>query len=205
MLFCPLVERLLFSRSFRRYAPHVTHRKFHANRHHSRQYTDQSKLYAQQICYRAIGSGRGESRYSHVCESEKEFRRRTYAWHIWGNTRLSRLIFPASIFLLTNNFLLQVVEVRTPPYKSMNNYETEGAYLQWRPVSYTNIARDVTSSTETIQYPPTKVSNHTSAIRNSMLYCYFGHKVNDMLTQSIIISLGIRGDGFYTRTQYSTW
>ncbi|CAL7939342.1 unnamed protein product [Xylocopa violacea] len=101
--------------------------------------------------------------------------------------------------------IFEVVEVRTPPYKSMDNYLDEGAYLQWRPVSYTTVSRDVTSSTETIQYPPIKVSNHTSAVVNSMLYCYYGDKVNDLLTQRIIVSLGAKGDGFYKRTYYSTW
>ncbi|KZC13593.1 Lysosomal protein NCU-G1, partial [Dufourea novaeangliae] len=101
--------------------------------------------------------------------------------------------------------IFEVVEVRTPPYKSMDDYQTEGAYLQWRPVSYTNTSRDVTSSTETVQYPALKVTDHTSAIKNSLLYCYYGDKVNDLLTQRIIVSLGMQGDGFYKRTNYSTW
>ncbi|XP_043589291.1 glycosylated lysosomal membrane protein-like isoform X1 [Bombus pyrosoma] len=101
--------------------------------------------------------------------------------------------------------IFDVVEVRTPPYKSMDNYETEGAYLQWRPVSYTTMSRDITDSTETMQYPPLKVSNHTSTIIDSMLYCYYGDKVDNLLTQRIIVSLGSKGDGFYKRTYYSTW
>ncbi|CAK9824039.1 Glycosylated lysosomal membrane protein [Anthophora retusa] len=101
--------------------------------------------------------------------------------------------------------IFEVVEVRTPPYKSMDNYRTEGAYLQWRPVSYTSVSRVVTNSTETMQYPPLKVSNHTGAIKNSMLYCYYGDKVDGMLTQRIIVSLGATGDGFYKKNHYSTW
>lgn len=101
--------------------------------------------------------------------------------------------------------IFEVVEVRTPPYKSMDNYQTEGAYLQWRPVSYTTISRDTTNSTETMQYSPLKVSNHTSAIMNTMLYCYYGDKIDNLLTQRIIVSLGTKGDGFYKRTYYSTW
>ncbi|XP_053972558.1 glycosylated lysosomal membrane protein-like [Hylaeus volcanicus] len=101
--------------------------------------------------------------------------------------------------------IFEVVEVRTPPYKSMDDFRTEGAYLQWRPVSYTTESRSVSSSTETIQYPPVKVDNHTIAIQNSMLYCYYGDKVNDLLTQRMIVSLGMKGDGFYKQTHYSTW
>lgn len=102
-------------------------------------------------------------------------------------------------------FLFQVVEVRTPPYKSMENYQTEGAYLQWKPISYGDASRDVSSTIETVQYPPLKVANHTSAIVNSMLYSYYGDKVNDLLTQRIIVSFGTKGDGFYKKTYYSTW
>ncbi|XP_017755803.1 PREDICTED: glycosylated lysosomal membrane protein A-like [Eufriesea mexicana] len=101
--------------------------------------------------------------------------------------------------------IFEVVEVRTPPYKSMENYQTEGAYLQWKPISYGDASRDVSSTIETIQYPPLKVTNHTSAIVNSMLYSYYGDKVNDLLTQRIIVSFGTKGDGFYKKTYYSTW
>ncbi|XP_076657599.1 glycosylated lysosomal membrane protein A [Halictus rubicundus] len=101
--------------------------------------------------------------------------------------------------------VFEVVEVRTPPYRYINDYQTQGAYLQWRPVSYTSIARESTNSTETVQYSPIKVPDHISAIENSMLYCYYGDKVNDLLTQRIIVSLGTKGDGFYRRTFYSTW
>lgn len=73
------------------------------------------------------------------------------------------------------------------------------------PISYTSLSRDVTNWTEIMQYPPLKVANHTSAIKDSMLYCYYGDKVNDLLTQRIIVSLGMKGDGFYKRTYYSTW
>ncbi|XP_034184401.2 glycosylated lysosomal membrane protein [Osmia lignaria lignaria] len=101
--------------------------------------------------------------------------------------------------------IFEVVEVRTPPFKSMDDFRTEGAYLQWVPISYTTVSREVTSATETMQYPPMKVTNHTDAIINSMLYRYYGDEVNEMLTQRIIISLGTKGDGFYKRTYYSTW
>ncbi|XP_078052333.1 glycosylated lysosomal membrane protein isoform X1 [Augochlora pura] len=101
--------------------------------------------------------------------------------------------------------IFEVVEVRTPPYPDMNDYQTQGAYLQWRPVSYTSAFRDSTNFTETVQYPPIKVADHTNAIQNSLLYCYYGDQVNGLLTQRIIVSLGTKGDGFYRKTYYSTW
>ncbi|XP_076238185.1 glycosylated lysosomal membrane protein [Calliopsis andreniformis] len=101
--------------------------------------------------------------------------------------------------------IFEVVEVRTPPYKSMYDFRTEGAYLQWRPISYTTTSRDISESTEVIQYPPLQVPNHTDAIKDTMLYSYYGDKANDLLTQRIIVSVGMAGDGFYKKTYYSTW
>lgn len=106
---------------------------------------------------------------------------------------------------MCKQYFFQVVEVRTPPYNKLDGALFSGAYLQWRPVSYSHPSRDVTSSTETIQYPPKKVFNHTSAIENSMLYCYYGSKVDNLLLQKLMISLGMKGDGFYKKTHYSTW
>lgn len=97
-----------------------------------------------------------------------------------------------------------MVEVRTPPYKKDNALNT-GAYLQWRPVSYNAVSRDVTSSTETQQYPPKKISNHTNVLDNSMLYCYYGADTDGLLLQKLTISIGSRGDGFYKKSSYSTW
>lgn len=97
-----------------------------------------------------------------------------------------------------------MVEVRTPPYRDSDGKLDAGAYLQWRPVSYNNASRDVTSSTETIQYPP-RMFNRTSEVRNTMLYRYYNETVKDILLQRLTVSLGSKGDGFYRKTNYLTW
>lgn len=101
--------------------------------------------------------------------------------------------------------LLQVVEVRTPPRKTVDTALNAGAYLQWRPVSYTSASREVTGSTATMQYAPKKLSNRTNAIDCTMLYTYYGNDTNDLLLQTLTISLGSKGDGFYRKTSYATW
>ncbi|GAB1861691.1 hypothetical protein CAJAP_02770 [Camponotus japonicus] len=100
--------------------------------------------------------------------------------------------------------IFEIVEVRTPPYRELNGALNGGAYLQWRPVSYNSALRDVTSSTETMQYSPKRMSNYTNAVKNSMLYCYYGNTTN-LLLQKLTISLGSKGDGFYKKTNYLTW
>ncbi|XP_014472999.1 PREDICTED: glycosylated lysosomal membrane protein-like [Dinoponera quadriceps] len=101
--------------------------------------------------------------------------------------------------------IFEVVEVRIPPHKGLDSALNTGAYLQWRPVSYTSALREVTSSTETMQYPPRKVSNRANAIDRSMLHCYYGRDTGTLLLQKVTVSLGSRGDGFYKKTNYLTW
>lgn len=92
-----------------------------------------------------------------------------------------------------------------PPYRQLDGTLNAGAYLQWRPVSYNSASRDVTSSTETMQYPPVKVLNHTSAVENSLPYYYYGEQVDKLLLQKLMVSFGSKADGFYRTTSYSTW
>lgn len=101
--------------------------------------------------------------------------------------------------------IFEVIDVRIPSFDKTDSKQTIGGYLQWRPVSYISETRDITSSTETVQYPPWKVSNRVNAIRNSMLYCYYGENAKDLLVQTIMVSLGSKGDGFYKKTRYTTW
>lgn len=101
--------------------------------------------------------------------------------------------------------LFEVIEVRTPAFQRTEEKENTGGYLQWRPVSYIAPDRDFTNSTETMQYPPYKVANRVNAIKNSMLYCYYGEGAKDLLVQTIMVSLGSQGDGFYKKTRYTTW
>ncbi|KAK2588272.1 hypothetical protein KPH14_004295 [Odynerus spinipes] len=101
--------------------------------------------------------------------------------------------------------IFEVIEVRVPAFDRTDKMESTGGYLQWRPVSYVTASRDATLSTETIQYPPSKVSNRVNAVKNTMLYCYYGEDAKNLLVQSIIVSLGSKGDGFYKKTHYTTW
>ncbi|XP_063991404.1 glycosylated lysosomal membrane protein-like [Diachasmimorpha longicaudata] len=98
--------------------------------------------------------------------------------------------------------IFEVVELRTP-WKMINKgMEEAEAYLQWRPVSYTTSHRDVTSSTDVIHY---QLRNCSNIDKKSILYAYYGDQRNDLLMEKINITIGSSGDGFYTKTNYSTW
>ncbi|XP_014608593.1 PREDICTED: glycosylated lysosomal membrane protein B-like [Polistes canadensis] len=101
--------------------------------------------------------------------------------------------------------IFEVVEVRTPGFNRSNETQQNCAYLQWRPVSYLSTSRSISSSTEIVQYPPFKVNDRVAAIKNSMLYGYYGQDVKDVLVQTILISFGSKDDGFYKSTNYTTW
>ncbi|XP_046626002.1 glycosylated lysosomal membrane protein-like [Neodiprion virginianus] len=106
--------------------------------------------------------------------------------------------------------IFEMVEITTPVCDVVNREEMcdkrigEG-YLQWRPVSYTDAQRDVTNSTEAIHYPLTPVANHAQSANNSLLYSYYGYNIENLLMQKVVVSLGSKGDGFYKKSNYSTW
>ncbi|KAL2739742.1 glycosylated lysosomal membrane protein-like, partial [Vespula maculifrons] len=99
--------------------------------------------------------------------------------------------------------IFEMIEVRIPSFDKTDEIGNNGAYLQWRPVSYGSEKRDIAGSTEIVQYRPSKVNHH--AIENSMLYCYYGRESKDILVQTLLISIGSKGDGFYKNTHYTTW
>lgn len=86
-----------------------------------------------------------------------------------------------------------------------DDVENNSAYLQWRPVSYVSANRDIAGSTQIVQYRPSNVNDRIAAIENSMLYCYYGREAKEMLVQTLLISIGSKGDGFYKNTHYTTW
>ncbi|XP_035738277.1 glycosylated lysosomal membrane protein B-like isoform X1 [Vespa mandarinia] len=101
--------------------------------------------------------------------------------------------------------IFEMIEVRMPSFDRPEEVENNSAYLQWRPVSYVSANRDIADSTEIVQYRSSNVNDHITAIENSMLYCYYGNEANELLIQTLLISIGSKGDGFYKNTHYTTW
>lgn len=97
-----------------------------------------------------------------------------------------------------------MVELRTP-YVEIEGNEHNAAYLQWRPVSYTQYSRGVTDTTETAYYPLVNVTGQSYVARNSLLYAYYGQRMDNLLAEQLNITLGMKGDGFYKKSNYTTW
>lgn len=132
------------------------------------------------------------------------------------NTRreYSRSIFPPNridtdcIRSKTINF--QMVQVTTPVCEFVGDGEIRGkpnggGYLQWRPVSYTAAGRNVTSSTDAEYYPLISVPNHMESSMHSLIQAFYGYEADDLLLQTVKVSLGGKGDGFYKNSRYSSW
>ncbi|XP_021938342.1 glycosylated lysosomal membrane protein-like isoform X2 [Zootermopsis nevadensis] len=81
----------------------------------------------------------------------------------------------------------------------------KGGYLQWRPVAYVAKERDISYSTETSSYGVTNVKNRNARLNHTLLYAYYCSHLDNLLVQSTIVSFGLKEDGFYKKTNYTSW
>lgn len=91
------------------------------------------------------------------------------------------------------------MDLRTPVINERS------AYLQWRPVSYTDKLRDVTDSVGSIFYPVKKATVDDYFNKNNLLYMYYGENLFNNLLQRVNVSLGAKGENYYKESQYATW
>lgn len=80
-----------------------------------------------------------------------------------------------------------------------------GSYLQFRPISYTEESRDLSSQTATHLSEPVFLANPKIYLNSSLAWSYYGNLLSDSLVQSFNISFGKKEDGFYTHSNFTTW
>lgn len=82
-----------------------------------------------------------------------------------------------------------------------SNNDTRGSFIQYRPVCYISKTRSVSSSTESRHGYP---RNETDLRFDFTLpYAFYGKvEFDKKIHQAINITLGMPGDGFYSRTNY---
>ncbi|OXU26891.1 hypothetical protein TSAR_015188 [Trichomalopsis sarcophagae] len=95
--------------------------------------------------------------------------------------------------------IFEVMDLSTPVINERS------AYLQWRPVSYTDELRDVTDSVGSIFYPVKKATVDDYFNKNNLLYMYYGENLFNNLVQRMNVSLGAKGENYYKESQYATW
>lgn len=80
---------------------------------------------------------------------------------------------------------------------------TDGAFLNWRPVVYTTTTPSIANSSDVGVMEPNPVNG--SDLANTLAYKVFGDTVNQHLADDVIVSFGSSQDGFYSKTNYSSW
>lgn len=87
--------------------------------------------------------------------------------------------------------------------------EAHSGYLQWRPIVYTSPNKVVSNSTKTFEYDITNVTSaQTVGIFNSsLLLDSYGLNLSNFQLKASAenVSFGWSGDGFYKKTNYSSW
>jgi Lysosomal transcription factor, NCU-G1 len=99
--------------------------------------------------------------------------------------------------------IFEVYDILSP--KSMR--DGGGAYIQFRPVSYTHPERDVTTSTETHldSFQFVTGSDAETELAQTLAWSVYGKDVRNFLVQGLNVTLGLTGDGYYSKSNYSTF
>jgi len=97
--------------------------------------------------------------------------------------------------------IFEIIEILSPDSLKA----ADGGYLEYRPVSYTTRDRDASASTETHQGVITYLSDPIAMLQGTLAWSIYGYFLEHLLTQSVNVSFGLRGDGFYAKTNYTTW
>ncbi|CAG2055870.1 unnamed protein product [Timema podura] len=94
-----------------------------------------------------------------------------------------------------------MVDLQTPSSVS----GAKGGYIQWRPVAYIAKERDLTNSTDANNYGLSNVTYPSAVLNSSAVYAFFSSSLENMLVQETVVSFGLKEDGFYKKTNYTSW
>ena len=86
--------------------------------------------------------------------------------------------------------------------------DSRGAFFQYRPVSYTTKGRTVSDSTELKQGAIISLNNNQNDIEKffyTLPYSFYGYTLGTRIAQGSNITLGLTNDGFYSRSNYTSF
>lgn len=86
--------------------------------------------------------------------------------------------------------------------------DATGAFFQYRPVCYTTKERTVSDSTEMLQGKFFSFNNNEDEIKkfeNTLPYSYYGYNLSSKIAQGSNVTFGYPGDGFYSKTNYTSF
>lgn len=80
------------------------------------------------------------------------------------------------------------------------------SYIQWRPIVYNTMDRELSSSTGlTVSQDVDVPAPAATHLRDSIMFLLYGMDLNDVVVKTFNISFGAKDDGFYNKTQYHAW
>lgn len=82
---------------------------------------------------------------------------------------------------------------------------SRGAYMQYRPVSYTSMDRLIANSTDINQSFIFNLTNGWEKANNSIAYRFYNFSLHNNFISEMNVSFGAPGDGFYKNRNYTTW
>lgn len=90
----------------------------------------------------------------------------------------------------------------TPGIFELDNLVSPNSYVEYRPVSYTHESRDVSTSIDT--HLGNIITPNDTFHYRSLIFAYFGY-TEDHLVKAVNISFGSVNDGFYKKTNYTSF
>lgn len=112
---------------------------------------------------------------------------------------------------LSLNIRRSVDDEFTPGIFELINLSSSGlgkrgeGFVQYRPVSYTNAERDVSTSTLVRQTEPQHPENQLDTLAETIFAAVECVVATTALVENMNVSFGVEGDGCYVKTNYTTW
>ncbi|XP_041367916.1 glycosylated lysosomal membrane protein B-like [Gigantopelta aegis] len=98
--------------------------------------------------------------------------------------------------------VFRMVSVRMSP-----SDQAKGGFLQWKPVCYQKHTRSRNVATSVKKYQLGDTHNVTELLKESIAHAFYGSQLflKGVERHALNISFGFANDGFYTKTNYSSW
>jgi len=84
--------------------------------------------------------------------------------------------------------------------------ESLKSYIQWRPIVYNTMERELSSSTGlTVMDSVDVPAPAATSLKGSIMFLLYGMDLDDVVVKAFNISFGAKDDGFYQKSQYHAW
>lgn len=85
------------------------------------------------------------------------------------------------------------------------NITEQQSYIQWRPVVYTTISRELSESTGVVVQKSVKATEIGQHLNKTLLYILYGDDLQQYFVRKVNVTFGFPHDGFYKKTKYHAW